>query len=172
MPRPRPVVFAAAACAVLLAAPRPVVAQAKSGAQSIDACLVAPQAKLEAAIGKKLKAQKVPPATPTSVGVSVCMWATPDGRKTLSVASYAPAAVKNTQAKTIDTYFESLKTQNASFSGRPRVIQGVMKRAVSFPAARGAGDTILVLRSDCTVVMNVAGFSAEELAGIAKAAGQ
>ena len=88
------------------------------------------------------------------------------------MSTYAPAAVKNTQAKTIEAYFESLKTQNASFSGRPRVIQGVVKRAVSFPAARGAGDTILVLRSDCTVVMNVAGFAPEEMAGIAKAAGE
>jgi hypothetical protein len=138
----------------------------------VDACTVAPQAKLEAGIGKKLKAQKVPPATPASAGVSVCMWATADGRRTLSVATYSPTAVKNTQAKTIDAYYESLKTQNASFSGRPRVVQGVQRRAVSFPAARGAGDTILVLRSDCTVVINAAGFAPAEIVAIAKSAGQ
>jgi hypothetical protein len=164
-------VLALVATASLAYAPH-VLAQAKSGIMSVDACATPTQAKLEAATGKKLKAQKVPPATPASSGVSVCMWATPNGRQTLSVSTYAPAAVKNTQSKTIDTYFESLKTQNAQLSGRPRVIPGVLKRAVSFPAARGTGDTILVLRTDCVVVINVAGFAPEQIAAIAKAAGQ
>jgi hypothetical protein len=158
-----------AACGAVVA---PAAAQVKSGVSSVDACATPTQAKLEAAVGKKLKAQKVPPATPASAGVSVCMWATPDGRRTLSVTTYSPTAVRNTQSKTIDTYFESLKTQNAQMSGRPRVIPGVVKRAVSFPASRGTGDTILVLRGDCTVVINAAGFSPDEVAGIAKATGQ
>ncbi len=150
----------------------PALAQAKSGVNSVDACATPPQSRLETAIGKKLKALKLPPSTPASAGVSVCMWTTPDGRRTLSVSTYSPTAVRNTQSKTIDAYFESLKTQNASFSGRPRVIPGVVKRAVSFPAARGTGDTILVLRGDCTVVINATGFSPEDIVGIAKATGQ
>ena len=161
-----------AAGLVVVALAGPALAQAKSGAQSVDACTVPTQATLEQAIGKKVKSQRVPASTPASLGVSVCMWATPDGRRTLSVSTYAPAAVRNTQAKTIETYYESLKTQNASLSGRPRVIQGVKLRAVSFPSARGSGDTILILRSDCTVVVNAAGFGAPEIAALAKAAGQ
>jgi hypothetical protein len=152
--------------------PSAALGQAKSGVMSIDACATPSQAKLEAATARKLKAQKVPPSTPASAGVSVCMWATPDGRQTLSVSTYSPTAVKNTQSKTIDTYFESLRTQNAQLSGRPRVIPGVSKRAVSFPSSRGTGDTILVLRSDCVVVINAAGFKPEQIASIAKAAGQ
>jgi len=152
--------------------PPAVFAQAKSGVMSVDACATPSQAKLEAATTRKLKAQKIPPTTPASAGVSVCMWATPDGRQTLSVSTYSPTAVKNTQSKTIDTYFESLRTQNAQLSGRPRVITGVSKRAVSFPSARGTGDTILVLRTDCVVVINAAGFTPEQVAGIAKATGQ
>jgi hypothetical protein len=159
-------------CASLALAPPVVAAQGKSGSQSVDACTVPTQAKLEQAIGKKVKSQQVPPSTPASLGVSLCMWATPDGRRTLSVATYAPASVRNTQAKTIDAYFEFLKTQNASLSGRPRVIQGVQRRAVSFPSTRGSGDTILVLRSDCTVVIDAAGFTVDEVAAIAKATGQ
>jgi hypothetical protein len=160
------------ACALAAGIPSLAWAQAKSGPYSVDACTTPTQAKLETAIGARVKSQKVPPSTPTSAGVSVCMWATPDGRRTLSVSTYAPAAVRNTQAKTIDTYFESLKVQNASLSGRPRVIAGVKKRAVSFPSARGVGDVVLVLRSDCTVVINAAGFKPEAIAGIARSAGE
>jgi len=152
--------------------PSAASAQAKSGVMSVDACATPTQAKLEAATARKLRAQKVPPTTPASAGVSVCMWATPDGRQTLSVSTYSPTAVKNTQSKTIDTYFESLRTQNAQLSGRPRVIPGVSKRAVSFPSARGTGDTILILRTDCVVVINAAGFTPEQVTGIAKATGQ
>jgi hypothetical protein len=166
----RLILLPAVVCACLAAA-LPANAQAKSGAQSVDACTAVPKAKLDAVSGRPLTPQKVPPATPASLGVSVCMWATADGRKTLSVSTYAPAAVKHTQAKTIDAYFESLKTQNAQFSGRPKVIPGVLKRAVSFPSVRGAGDTILVLRNDCTIVMNVGGFAPTDLPALAAAAG-
>lgn len=151
----------------------PVVAaaQGKSGIQSVDACTTPAKAKLEAAIGGRVMTQKVPASQPASAGVSICMWATPDGRRTLSVATYAPAALRNTQAGTIDTYYESLRTQTARVAGRPRAIPGVQRRAVVYPAARGSGDTILVLRSDCTVVINVAGFTPEQITAIAKAAG-
>lgn len=164
----RHLLVAAATC--LLTAAAPASAQVKSGPQAIDACAAAPKAKLEVAAGKPLKPQKISPGTPTSMGVSVCMWATADGRKTLSVTTYAPAALRNTQAKSIDAYFESLKTQNAQFSGRPRVIAGVARRAVSFPSSRGVGDTILVLRHDCTIVMNLGGFAPSDLPAVAKAA--
>jgi hypothetical protein len=167
----RHVLPACVAC-LCLGVAAPAVAQVKSGPQSVDACTAVPKAQLDVAVGKPLKAQKVSPGTPTSLGVSVCMWATADGRKTLSISTYAPAAVRNTQAKTIDAYFESLKTQNAQFSGRPKVIAGVRKRAVSFASARGVGDTILVLRDDCAIVMNVGGFASADLPALAKAAGQ
>jgi len=40
-------------------------------------------AELQAALAAKVRPQAIPPSTPASIGVSVCIWATMDGRKTL-----------------------------------------------------------------------------------------
>jgi hypothetical protein len=148
-----------------------LVAQGKSGPQSVDACRVLSQAKLEQALGTKVRAQKVPPATPTSLGVSVCMWATPNGRRSLSITTYGPQAVAHTRAGTIETYYESLKVANANRVHRPaRVLPGIKRKACSFPSETGQGDMILLLRSDAMVTMNVTGLSPEEIVAVAKAA--
>jgi hypothetical protein len=152
-----------------VAAPPPLGAQGRSGLRSVDACTVLTQAEIEQAIGKKVKPQKVPPSQPASIGVSVCMWATADGRRSVSVTTYGPEAVSRTQARTIDTYYESLKTAHANQTGtRAKVLPGVGRKASYFPV--GSGNTVLVLRTDCLVLMNVAGLTPDEIAKIARAA--
>jgi hypothetical protein len=165
-------------CLLALAA-SPVIAaratssQAKSGPRSVDACQVVTQAALEQALGQKVTPQRVPPATPTSVGVSVCMYATATGRQTLSVTTYAPEAVAGTHAKTLQGYYDSVKTSNANLTGRPpQVLPKVARHATYFVNPRNAGDVILVLRRDCVVTINVAGLKGKEQAlAIAHAAG-
>jgi hypothetical protein len=151
--------------------PASLLAQGKSGPQSVDACRVLNQARLEEALGTKVRAQKVPPSTPASLGVSVCMWATPDGRRSLSVTTYGPQAVAHTRAGTIETYYESLKIANANRVHKPaKVLPGIKRKACTFPSESAQGDTILLLRSDAMVTMNVTGLSQEQIAAVAKAA--
>ena len=165
----QPACVAIAGCLLALVGST-AAAQGRSGPRSIDACSVLTQAELEQAIGKKIRSQKVPPSQPASVGVSVCMWSTADGRRSVSVTTYGPEAVARTQARTIDTYYESLKTANANQTGtRAKVLPGVGRKASYFPA--GSGNTVLVLRADCLVLMNIAGMTPEEIGKIAKAAG-
>jgi hypothetical protein len=150
-----------------------LVAQGKSGPQSIDACQVLSQAKLEQALGAKVRAQKVPPSTPATLGVSVCMWATPDGRRSLSVTTYGPQAVAHTRAGTIETYYESLKVANANrVHGPAKVLPGIKRKACSFPGQSADGHTILLLRTDAMVIMNVTGLTDEQIAAVAKAASE
>ena len=47
------------------------------------------------------------------------MWATANGRQTLSVTTYTPEALQRTQTKTLAMYYDSLKTSNANNAGRP-----------------------------------------------------
>jgi hypothetical protein len=167
--------FSAAILTLLVVSPVPptLFAQGKSGPQSVDACRVLSQAKLEAALGTKVRAQKVPPSTPASLGVSVCMWASPDGRRSLSGTTYGPQAVAHTRAGTIETYYESLKVANANRVHRPaKVLPGIKRKACTFPSESGQGDTILLLRSDAMVTMNVTGLSPEQIAAVAKAASE
>ena len=80
----RRVVGSGAIVALLLAvSPDWAAAQVKSGPRALDACNLATKAELEEALKKKVQARPVPPATPTSLGVSTCMWATANGRQTL-----------------------------------------------------------------------------------------
>jgi hypothetical protein len=99
------------------------------------------------------------------------MWATADGRRTLSVSTYGPEAVRRTQAGTIETYYDSLKTSNANMTRTPaKVIPGAGRRASSFPSATGQGTTILVLRNDCVVSINATGLAPQEVVAVAHAA--
>jgi hypothetical protein len=155
----------------LAAAPTAVAAQGKSGPRSLDACGLATQAELEAALGKKLQPRQVPPATPTTLGVSTCMWATANGRQTLSVTTYTPEALSRTQTKTLAIYYDSLKTSNANNAGRPAVVlPGIAQHASYFPAA-GTSSTVLIRRHDSIVVINLTGLSKDEATAVAKAAG-
>lgn len=164
-------VFAAVA-AIVCAFTLPLSGQGKSGPRSVDACGLLTQAELEGALTKKVRPVKVPANVPASLGVSVCMWATPDGRRTFSVSSYGPEAVRHTQAQTIEAYYDSLKTSNANLTRTPaHVVQGAGRRASWFPSVSGQGNTILVLRSDCVVTVNATGLSPQEIAVIAKAIG-
>jgi hypothetical protein len=156
----------------MVLAASPAAAQGKSGLRSVNACTLVTQAELETALARKVQPRAVPPATPATPGVSVCMWATPDGRRTLSVSTYAPEAFKRTQTRTLPGYFDSLKTSNANNAGRPaQVLPGIARRAAFFPSPQGVAGTILVERGDCVVVINVTGLSKEESVGVAKAAG-
>ena len=114
-------------CAVVGVA-GPAGAQGKSGPMSVDACSVATSAELEAALGTRIRPSPIPASAPASIGVSVCMWATLDGRRTLSVATYGPEAVKHTVAKDLRTYYDSMKSSNAQMARRP---------ASCSPASRG-----------------------------------
>jgi hypothetical protein len=101
------------------------------------------------------------------------MWATPDGRRALSVTTYGPQAVAHTRAGTIETYYESLKVANANRVHRPaKVLPGIRRKACTFPSETGQGDTILLLRPDAMVTMNVTGLSPEQIAAVAKAASE
>ena len=99
------------------------------------------------------------------------MWATTNGRQTLSVTTYTPEALQRTQTKTLATYYNALKTSNANNAGRPAVVlPGIARHASYFPAA-GTASTVLVHRQDCIVVINLTGWSKDEATAIAKAAG-
>jgi hypothetical protein len=98
------------------------------------------------------------------------MWATANGRQTLSVTTYTPEALARTQTKTLAIYYDSLKTSNANNAGRPaQVLPGIARHASYFETRSGA--TVLVHRHDCIVVMNLTGLTKEEATAVAKASG-
>jgi hypothetical protein len=155
------------------AAQAAAASQAKSGPMAVDACAVLTAAELEQALGHKVKPQRVPPNTPTSAGVSVCMYASPTGRQTLSVTTHAPEAVVRTHAGTLQGYYDSIKTSNANLTGKPpQVLPGAGRHATYFMNPRDSGDVILVLRRDCVVTINISSLKGrDEALAIAKAAG-
>jgi hypothetical protein len=163
-----------AAIATLIAAlavPSTALAQGKTGPRGLDACGLVTKAELEAAIKKTVQSRQVPPSTPASLGVSHCMWASANGRQTLSVTTYTPDALARTQTKTLPIYYDSLKTSNANNAGRPaQVLPGIARHA-SYFAAQGTSSTVLVHRNDSIVVISLTGMSKEEATAIAKAAG-
>lgn len=163
--------FAIPLLAVVLLAPQMAFAQGKSGPRSLNACELVTQAELAEALKKKVQPRQVPPSTPASLGVSHCMWATANGRQTMSVTTYTPEALARTQTKTLAVYYDSLKTSNANNAGRPaQVLPGIARHASFFPAA-GTSSTVLVHRHDAIVVINLTGLSKEEATAVAKAAG-
>jgi hypothetical protein len=146
-------------------------AQGKTGPRGLDACGLVTKAELEEGLKKKVQPRQVPPATPASLGVSHCMWATPNGRQTLSVTTYTPEALARTHTKTLAVYYDSLKTSNANNAGRPaQVLPGIARHA-SYFAGQGAASTVLVHRNDCIVVISLTGMSKEEATAVARAAG-
>src|SRR5690606_31186103 len=157
---------------LLLAMPAALVAQGKSGPRSLDACGLVTKAELDAALGRPVQPKPVPASTPATLGVSICMWATRDGRRTLSVTTYTPEALQRTQTKTPQAYYDSLRTSNANNAGRPaQVLPGIARHASYFPAREGLGATVLVNRHDAIVVINLTGLTKEEATEVAKAAG-
>jgi hypothetical protein len=169
---PSPPVIVLALSVLLPAAARPASAQARSGPRAVDACSVLTQAELKEALGRPVRSSPVPASQPASIGVSVCMWATADGRRTLSVTTYAPEAVKRTHAGDLKTYYESVKTSNANLARRAAIVlPGVARHASYFVNPRGTGDVILVLRRDCVVTINASGLSRDEITKVARAAG-
>jgi hypothetical protein len=157
--------------AAMIAAGPSLGAQGKSGPRALDACGLVTKAELEEALKKKVQPRPVPPGTPATLGVSTCMWATANGRQTMSVTTYTPEALQRTQTKTLAIYYDSLKTSNANNAGRPaQVLPGIARHA-SYFAASGTAATVLVHRSDSIVVINLTGLSKEEATAIAKAAG-
>lgn len=168
---PRPILPVLVLGAVL-AAPPPAAAQGKSGPRALDACALVTKAELDAALGRPVQPRAVPASTPATLGVSICMWATRDGRRTLSVTTYTPEALQRTQTKTLQTYYDSLRTSNASNAGRPaQVLPGIARHASYFPDREGLGATVLVNRHDAIVVINLTGLTKEEATAVAKAAG-
>ncbi len=157
---------------VLLAfSPTWASAQGKSGPRALDACGLVTKVELEEALKKKFQMRQVPPGTPTTLGVSTCMWATANGRQTMSVTSYTPEALSRTQTKTLAVYYDSLKTSNANNAGRPAmVLPGIARHASYFPAA-GTASTVLIYRHDSIVIINLTGLSKDEATAIARAAG-
>jgi len=160
-----------AALALAICLPGVALAQGKSGPRALDACGLVTKAELDGALGRPVQSRPVPPGTPATLGVSVCMWATANGRQTLSISTYTADALQRTQTKTLQVYYDSLKTSNANNAGRPAVVlPGVARHASYFPAA-GTGSTVLVHRHDSIVVINLTGLSKEEATAVAKAAG-
>lgn len=146
-------------------------AQGKSGPRALDACGLVTRAELEEGLKRKIQPRPVPPSTPATLGVSHCMWATTNGRQTMSVTTYTPEALARTQTKTLQLYYDSLKTSNANNAGRPaQVLPGIARHA-SYFAASGASSTVLVHRSDSIVVINLTGMSKDEATAVARAAG-
>jgi hypothetical protein len=95
-----------------------------------------------------------------------------DGRKTLSVSTYGPEAVKRTISKDLKTYYESMKISNANQARRGAIVFPHAGRHASyFVNPRGAGDVILILRNDCVVTINAAGLTRDEAQKVAEAAG-
>lgn len=158
--------------AVLLAlSPSWAAAQGKSGPRALDACGLVTKVELAEALKKTVQPRPVPPGTPTSLGVSTCMWASANGRQTLSVTTYTPVALQRTQARTLAMYYDSLRSSNANNAGRPAIVlPGIAQHASYFPAA-GTASTVLVRRHDCIVVINLTGLSTDEATAVAKAAG-
>lgn len=156
---------------VLALPPTMAAAQGKSGPRALDACGLVTKVELEEALKKAVQARPVPPGTPTTLGVSTCMWATANGRQTMSVTTYTPEALSRTQTKTLAVYYDALKTSNANNAGRPAVVlPGIAQHASYFPAA-GTGGTVLVRRADSIVVINLTGLSKDEATALARAAG-
>lgn len=148
-----------------------LAAQGKSGPRALDACGLATKAELEAALKRTVQSRPVPPGTPATLGVSTCMWATTNGRQTLSVTTYTPEALQRTQTKTLAIYYDSLKTSNANNAGRPaQVLPGIARHASYFQAA-GTAATVLVHRHDSIVVINLTGLTKDEATAVARAAG-
>jgi len=146
-------------------------AQGKSGPRALDACGLVTKAELDAALKRPVQPRPVPPATPATLGVSTCMWATADGRRTMSVTTYTPEALQRTQTKTLAVYYDSLKTSNANNAGRPaQVLPGIARHA-SYFVGSGTTSTVLVHRQDSIVIINLTGLSKEEATAIARAAG-
>jgi hypothetical protein len=167
----RRAVGSGAVLALLLSLTAAAVAQGKSGPRALDACGLVTKVELEGVLKKTVQPRPVPPGTPTTLGVSTCMWASANGRQTMSVTTYTPEALSRTQTKTLAVYYDSLKTSNANNAGRPAVVlPGVARHASYFPAA-GTGSTVLVHRHDSIVVINLTGLSRDEAAAVAKAAG-
>lgn len=159
------------ALAALALLPTVAAGQGKSGPRALDACGLVTKAELDEAMKKKVQPRPVPPGTPTTLGVSTCMWATANGRQTLSVTTYTPEALQRTQTRTLAVYYDSLKTSNANNAGRPAIVlPGIARHASYFPAA-GSGSTVLIYRHDSIVVINLTGLSKEEATAVAKAAG-
>ena len=147
-------------------------AQAKSGPRSIDACGVLTSEELGAIVKRKVQPRKVPASQPASLGVSVCMYATADGLHTISVTTYGPEAISRTQSKTLQAYYDAMKTSNAQAARKPPiVIPGAGRHASFFVNPRGAGDVLLVLRNDCVVVSSLNGFTRDEALATGKAIG-
>ncbi len=145
--------------------------QGKSGPRSLDACGLVTKAELDAALKRPVQPRPVPPSTPASLGVSTCMWATADGRRTMSVTTYTPEALQRTQTKTLAVYYDSLKTSNANNAGRPaQVLPGIARHA-SYFAGSGTSSTVLVHRHDSIVIINLTGLSKDEATAVARAAG-
>jgi hypothetical protein len=145
--------------------------QGKSGPRSLEACGLVTKAELDAALKRPVQPRPVPPSTPASLGVSTCMWATADGRRTMSVTTYTPEALQRTQTKTLAVYYDSLKTSNANNAGRPaQVLPGIARHA-SYFAGSGTSSTVLVHRHDSIVIINLTGLSKDEATAIARAAG-
>ena len=167
----RHVVGRTMAFAVMLAlVPMAAAAQVKSGPRALDACGVVTKIELDEALKKKVQPIPVPPKTPTTLGVSTCMWAA-NSKQTLSVTTYTPEALQRTHTRTLAMYYDSLKTSNANNAGRPAIVlPGIARHASYFPAA-GSLSTILVHRHDSIVVINLTGWSKDEATAIAKAAG-
>jgi hypothetical protein len=146
--------------------------QAKSGPRSIDACGVLTQAELETVVKRKVRPRAVPASQPASLGVSICMYATTDGLHTVSVTTYGPEAIARTQSKTLQAYYDAMKTSNAQAAGKPPVvIPGAGRHASFFMNPRGAGDVLQVLRNDCVVIASLNGFTREEALATGKAIG-
>lgn len=167
----RRMVVCGSVLAMLALMPGVAAAQGKSGPRALDACGLATQVELEAALKKKVQSRPVPPSTPASLGVSHCMWASANGRQTLSVTTYTPDALARTQTKTLAVYYDSLKTSNANNAGRPAVVLPGIARHASYFAGAGTASTVLINRHDSIVVINLTGLSKDEAAAIARAAG-
>ena len=172
---PGPFRLASSLCLALLPLlpllPGTLLAQGKSGPRALDACGLVTKAELEDALKKTIQPRPVPPGTPATLGVSTCMWASANGRQTMSVTTYTPEALRRTQTKTLAVYYDSLKTSNANNAGRPaQVLPGIARHASYFPA-QGTGATVLVHRHDSIVVINLTGLSKGEATAIAQAAG-
>ncbi len=160
-----------AAIVLAVCVPAAAYAQGKSGPRALDACGLVTKAELDAALGKAVQPRPVPAGTPATLGVSVCMWATANGRQTLSISTYTPEALQRTQTRTLQVYYDSLRTSYANNAGRPaQVLPGIARHASYFPAV-GAASTVLVNRHDSIVVINLTGLSNEQAAAVAKAAG-
>ena len=132
----RRVVGSGVVFALMLAlSPGWAAAQGKSGPRALDACGLATKVELEEGLKKSSSHGRCRRRRRPRVGVSTCMWATPNGRQTLSVTTYTPEALQRTQTKTLPMYYDALKTSNANNAGRPAIVlPGIARHASYFPA--------------------------------------